>query len=60
VRQKNCVYKTLHAENFKIKKPIAKAKIWNLINHSTVCCQIYLGTSLFENNQDKRQREEGQ
>jgi hypothetical protein len=36
----------LRAENFRVKKPAAKVKIWNLINYLAVCCQVHSGTTV--------------
>jgi hypothetical protein len=38
------LYKHYLPKNFKIKKPTAKVKIWNLTNYSTICYRIHSGT----------------
>jgi len=38
---------SLHAENFRIKKPCAKIKNLSLINYSTICCQNRSGTTIY-------------
>ncbi len=37
------------AKNFRIKKPTAKVKIWDLINYLAVCCPIRSGTMVGKN-----------